>query len=421
LNSSQRAVLYAAYLIHSATRGRGFITRIRATCNEILPGFSPQRPTIYKWVQRYDANGGHNVIFKPNSTRTGISNKLSVAGVRDLQETCLGKNYRGVANSFQFDSKHGVGKIDVSPWMVKKSSRDAGQELSLPIKIGLRSFTPHHLRVRTFVCDTFLANRLRGFLKKMIFSDEMPWPMTLNFNSKNDVIIVAKGQRAVTNLHHRAKGDEKACFSLHWSISQFGVLYFVLYEENMDMALFENFMVDKMAPALEEAKLDFSVFVHDHVSNSRQKFPQKTMDSVFGKDKWLKHPPAICKIGTGNFRHVDFVWSKGKNKGKRCVYDREIFKPAEICECKLEKGIYADLAADMNICENAQGMLRKMVNDMIKNNEISYGSSVKSKMKAVATAIEKLNSNQTYWQKLFGTLRKRYKWISDNGGQKYAA
>jgi len=278
----------------------------------------------------------------------------------------------------------------------------------------------HHLRVRTFVCDHLKNRKEENFLQKMIFSDEQSWPITLDFNIKNDVIIVPKGMRSKTNLHHRSKGDSKAAFSLHWDICYDGVLYFILYEGGMDMKRYEDF-VKELSPKIEEKKLEFSVYVHDHVSCSRQKFPEETMNKVFGEGKWLRHPPPICRVGTGKFNHINFVWSKGKNKGKRCEYKREIEVPADVCECELESGIYADLAADMNICENAQGVLRKKVNELVKEGVCEYRGSVQKKMAVVRQAIVNLDSDKDFWHKLFGTLRKRYTWISENNGIKYNA
>jgi len=141
MDSSKRAVLYTAYLCCRDNRSFGFVHRVQQKCEEFLFGFSPHPRTITLWCSRYDENGGAIVPFRNNPTRSGVPIKLTAAGVKDVQQFCLGKNYRGVSKSKKFPGKHGV-NVTISDKTVSVWSRVAGQELSSPKKIGLRGFTP---------------------------------------------------------------------------------------------------------------------------------------------------------------------------------------------------------------------------------------------------------------------------------------
>ena len=124
LSPSQKAILFAAWHRYRATPSYGQNVRIQALCEELMPGFSPNRKAIERWRAKWTANGGE---FTMDEEQRGQTNPraLSEDGMADLKEKMLEQNCRHVASSMMFEGKHGD-MVNICANTVMKWAKDAG-------------------------------------------------------------------------------------------------------------------------------------------------------------------------------------------------------------------------------------------------------------------------------------------------------
>ena len=93
-------------------------------------------------------------------------------------------------------------------------------------------------------------------------------------------------------------------------------------------------------------------------------------------------------------------------------------KHCDTCECKFEPKDFPALSPELNPAENAQNQLRKVVQDLCGEPDSPswIHSNLWGKMDILRTAIARLDADKDYWQKLFKSLKKDYKWVSENDG-----
>ena len=87
----------------------------------------------------------------------------------------------------------------------------------------------------------------------------------------------------------------------------------------------------------------------------------------------LLHPP--CKIKSGKMINIDYV----RKSGTRVKYSRPEYVPKKRCTCAITEDLYPTASADMNLAENAQGMLRKIVKDMIDAGDCQWRGNAQKK------------------------------------------
>ena len=246
----------------------------------------------------------------------------------------------------------------------------------------------------------------------MICADEFGVPITLSPNKKNDVLYVDKGQQAVTNIFSHTKGDDTNAFSCFIAATKHGFLTTRMYTDKFDVPMFHKILRKNVAPALDDFKHEFSVFVHDHVTNSSDLYDEKTMDNVFGNGKWLQHCPKICREFRGKMSHV-------KATDKRCAYIRKVNEPKLVCECESKEVCYPSSSPEMNVAENIISEIKRRLWIACRDKKQTWKGSVKNKMKVLQSVMHELDEDKEYFERLFVSIPKRYRWIGSHNGDIY--
>lgn len=417
LSTSQKAMLFGSFRACLLSGGRSKLTkRVMVKCEADFSGWVPNRNTVMMWIKKWSENDDEFTAAEKVRENLKRPRVLSDTGTADLLAAAAGSNYRRVAKKMKFEGVDGTLKR-VSRETVKRWTSPT-LELSEPKTTRIRHHTAHHRRFRKEIAG-LVMRKPASFALNMHFSDEMSIPIAITPNKKNDVILVPKGSRSSTNIRRVTKGSDKQCFSLFWVITRHGVLTYDLYVNNFDMQFFEALLYDKVQPAIQSAKQrgeKVSVFVHDNVSNSRS-YPEDALNDIYGRSHHWRHSPPICKVKSGEKQHIAY----DRKDGRHIEYDRDEYVACEECECRVREGVYASASPDMNLAENAQGMLRQMLEEMIRDGDIEWRGSPKKKMELFKTVIEKLHNDKSYWKRLFESCQKRYKWIYDNDGDIYDA
>jgi len=412
---SHLAILYAAYRrdMKHDSRKWGRCDRMLDFCLECEDDFFMERHTISHWVERWNKNDGY-FCYGDLPRVTSGPRVLTAHGRSELSKVLPGSNYRTEAKDHKFESSTG-GMVSVSRKTVKREADSQNLVLSLPKKKKIRAHYPHHKRGRVLFCR-YVVKQPDSYVLGITFSDEMLWPITFSANPKNDVILVPAGTQKTTNISRHTKGDEAQAFSSFQMIDQYGLVVFYCYTERFTVDFFYKLNEETVAPALKtrkDAGVTFTVSIHDHVTNSMKLFVPSKMDAVYGRDKWMQHCPPICR------EHDGWIYIK-ERKGCK-AHKRKHMVPCEECVCEMKQPLIPSSSPDLFLVENMQGYLRQLVGERIKRGEVEWKGSVQKKMKIVKDTVRKLDLDKAYFTKLYGSLRKRYQWVADHGGELYSA
>jgi len=411
LTVDQLAVMYAGFTSHPRRYGRKIA--IWEICSRGDHPFNPGHTTIIRWCKRWTANGGHFCYGDLPRVSSG-NTRLSPLGKKAVVKRALGSNYRQTARDFTFNGKNRK-QIIVERRVVKRLTDKAGYVLSYPKTKKIRCWTDHHLRGRT-VFTGIAAGKGDRFCLGFVYSDEMAWPVTFGYNSKNDVILVRKGQQRFTNIQRRTKGDGAQAFSSFIMIDQYGIICSLLFTERFTIPFYHSLLENTVKPALKkrrEERKHFSVAIHDHVTNSSELFEEKKMNDCFGVSKWVQHSTPLCREQDGFIDVAEVL-------GKRRAHKRKNMVPCVVCECKMTELRYPSASPDLNFAENVQGNLKRIVGEKIRKKNVAWRGSVAKKMKIVQDTINELDADKEYFRLLFGSVRKTYNWVHTHNGQLYS-
>jgi len=406
-------MIYTAYRRERNNPLFGRFQRMSVFLLETEPGFAPARLTLSRWWQRFEENGGSFCVDERKKPTSGTY-KLSPLGMKAVLKRSRGSNYRRTARDFNFQGAKGE-LVKISRETVKKYATRGGLVLSLPKERLIRTHFPHHLRLRSLFCR-YVSQESFEFCRGLVFSDEMLWPITFGFNKRNDVILVEEGQQKITNIIRRTKGDRAQAFSSFIMIDEFGFVCSKLFTEKFTIDFWHALLIDVVEPAITQRLLDgksFTASIHDWVTNSGRLFDKQRMDNCFGVGKWFPHTPKICRVEDG---YIVIEATKTRKQ-----HNRKRMSPAEICDCKVTQPAYPSASPDLNLAENVQGYLQQLVREKIRRERVVWSGSVKKKMKILQDVINELDTDKAYFRKLLGTVRKRYRWVANNGGAVYDA
>jgi len=313
--------------------------------------------TVRKWAARWSADNEWR-FFTTHLPRPGRPPILSAAGRTAAAAAILGNTCRGTVRKRKFEAADGEGDVPISRQTLSRIAVAEKYEISTPKRRRIRVHFSHHRIFRVSHCRAGLTKDDR-FLNGLWYSDEQPYPVTLGFNSKNDIQWVTEGTRSTTNHHRHSKGDDKKAFNLWWVVSPQGVVCFLLYQNFMNVDFFHELMMTYVKPARNTADgtlWPLTAFYHDKVTNSNDLFDPTVMDECCGKGRWLQFSPAVCREDRGKKIHVEAT-------DRACAYDR---KQTEAClECKCDdtspQMLVPTASPELNIAENAQGeLLRRL-------------------------------------------------------------
>lgn len=416
MNESQKAVLYAAYRACFQARSYGWNGRMAKYCEVSTLHFKLRHETITRWVTKWEAAGGA-IQMKENSRKFN-ARKLSVGGYASLRRATKGSTQRAVAREKRFDDKSASNPrimTTISPRTVARHAKMSGLVISEPKNRRIRKHFAHHLRFRVRLGAH--VGRTVDVGRDMMVSDEFGVPLTLSPNKKNDTFYVEAGTQPTTNIHTHTKADDANIFSLFLIATQHGILLTHMFTQKFDVAFFHDLLRKQVRPAIvkfRRNKFSFSFFIHDHVTNSSDLFNPELMDIVFGKQKWLQHIPRICREFKGKTVQIE--------RTDRCrAYTRKVTEPCDPCLCECKEQCYPSSSPDMNVAENIIAELRRRLWLSVKSGENVWRGRVKNKMKIVQGIVDELNKDKEYFAKLFGSVQKRYRWISEHNGDIYDA
>jgi hypothetical protein len=104
----------------------------------------------------------------------------------------------------------------------------------------------------------------------------------------------------------------------------------------------------------------------------------------------------------------------------RMKYQRRhrVQKRCNPCECKFAFEHFPALSPELNLAENTQNQLRKVVQDLCSEDDCPtwIHSNTYGKMDILRKAISRLDADKQYRQKLIKSLKKDYKWVAENDG-----
>jgi len=387
------------------------VTRIIAEC--AMKGVVFHRNVVGRWREKWKGLGWQFDI-SPKKKAMGYNSKLSQAGRAAVCRTSLGSNQRKVARGGGFESRGDPDvKVAISRQTVARINKAAGQQISEPKIVGIRTHFDHHRKMRVIHCKFIVR---QPSVDGLWYADEQKWPITLSPNKKNDIFYVPAGQRSVTNIHRRTKADTTQCFSLFWTVCAGGVVCCHLYDQKMDVSFFHEVLHDYVAGRVERyrknrSKFALKWFYHDHVTNSSDLFATDVMDEVFGEGRWLQHCPPICRDQDG------FIDVAASSDGSRKAYKRKRMVPRADCECKVESdAIVASSSPELNIAESAQGYLRQLVVEDHLTGTVRWVGKKKDKMQIVRDKVVWLDKQKKYWRTLFDSVKPRAQEVIDSGG-----
>ncbi len=211
------------------------------------------------------------VYTASDAPRSGRKRKWSAVEEDAAAKKLLGSNFRRVERESQFETVSG----EMKPMSQRKLKRVAEEHQLVvcePKLVRIQEHNVHQKLARKMYCSFWLSLTLEKF-SRMVYSDEMSFPVTLGVNKTNDVIVVPVGQQKTSNHLRQTKGASHACFSLWWANDESGILCYHLYTDKFSVELFHMLLKTKLQPVLEEMrrkKKPLSYFYHDKVTNSKQ-------------------------------------------------------------------------------------------------------------------------------------------------------
>ena len=164
-------------------------------------------------------------------------------------------------------------------------------------------------------------------------------------------------------------------------------------------------------PSYNRSVVKLQHFYHDHVTNSTELYDEDEMNAAVGTGKWIQFAPKLCRVPDGRM----WIDETDKRKG----HWRKQTKPNPNCRCAAtDNGKQVPSSSpDLNLAEYAQGMLRKMLNDAIRDGSEVWRGSVKKKMQVIMRLVNQLNGNKAFFKKLWaGHPARLQKCLATDGG-----
>ena len=79
-------------------------------------------------------------------------------------------------------------------------------------------------------------------------------------------------------------------------------------------------------------------------------------------------------------------------------------------------GVVPSASPELNLAENAQGYLKELVKERIRNGEVEWRGNAKKKMAVLEEEIEQLNKKKSYWRALFADNAPRCREVVEKKG-----
>lgn len=407
----QRAHIYSELKDEEDKADYGSIQRVRKRLREKF-GITVSKNSLIISRKKYRAEGWQFMDQK-RSPGGGRKRKFSDAALDEMKDQLKGSNARRVSKKLKFERRSDGKKVKVNRMTLSRLANKENLVLSQPKVKGIRVHADHHKKMRVSHAKWFL-NLPDAHKMGVWYSDEIPFYIQPKPNVKNDVIFVEKGQQPSTNVHRHHKGDSSQLFSLWWTINKLGVVAVRVYTENMGVDYFQEVLRSELKPVVhryDRSRQKLRHWYHDHVTNSSKLYDTEEMDEVFGAGRWLQFAPKICREPDGQ------MWIEPT--AKRRGFFRAKSKAKTECSCIPTNGgaQVPSSSPDLNLAEYAQGMLRTMLNDSIRDGEEEWRGNVTKKMAVVKRLVNKLNDDKPFFRKLWdGHSRRCQKVVESEGG-----
>ncbi len=223
----------------TATRGKIFAIletsrndpprgRVSACIQELQDrwNFTTSPLTIRRSIAKYEENG---YIFdgkdRPHPGRKRI---IGAVGEAEIAHELLSQPLRKVARSGTLFEDAEGGQVIVKRGTLRNVARRLDLVVAQPKRVRISHHYSHHKRARVSYSDFYLE--LSEFVRRRIlYADEMSFPMGLSFNPKNSVFMVQRGLESKSNIHRVTKGSEGKFCSLFLVCNYWGIVCYFLF------------------------------------------------------------------------------------------------------------------------------------------------------------------------------------------------
>ncbi len=240
-STETRALIYA---VLSETRGNPTHGRAAEARRKLstIHNVTVSAQTMQRALQKYESNG--YVYTGKDSPGRGRKRVLGAVGDAELAHELRSQPLRKVARSgMTFESVDGT-HIVPSRTSMQRSAARSDLVVSLPKRVRISHHCAHHKASRTSYC-THWCELSQNVVRRMLYGDEMSFPMHVNFNPKNDVIMVIKGQQSHTNVHRYTKGAEGKFVSLFLVCNYWGIVCWHVFFEKFNKKITNRLFWEK--------------------------------------------------------------------------------------------------------------------------------------------------------------------------------
>ncbi len=368
--------------------------------------------TLGNHIARYEANG--YVFTVKDSPRSGRKRLLGEIGVAEVVHELRTQPTRKVARSAALFESASGDQITVSRGTLRNVAAREGLVVSLPKTLRISNHCAHHLAARVAYCRFWLLLS-QAQQRRIVYADEMNFPMTVSFNAKNDVISVPKGQQSTTNLHRVAKGSTGKFCSIFLTCNFWGVVsYYVFFEKFTKRFYQGTILPEHVKPLLRNLRghhRTASFYYHDGATHQDLHDDEKLCDDVFGNCSVIPFMPPICLVDAGREHITPY---------NREAYWRKKSMPSEECLCEFKEMSVASASPELNLVENANGYLRYIWEQQCgPNGPLTWGGGRKKRIDVLEKCIQILSEDKSFFQKMYDGAPERHKFVAENNGAMY--
>ncbi len=285
--------------------------------------------TVMRWLRKYEANG--YVFSGKDAPGRGRKRMLGAVGDAEVAYELRRQPLRKVARSgMTFESADGEECIP-SRRTLQRSASLSNLVVALPKRVRISHHCAHHKATRTVYC-TLWCELSQLVVRRMLYADEMSFPMHVDFNPKNDVFMVPKGQQAESNRHRYSKGEEGKFVSLFLVCNYWGIVAWHVFFVKFDRRFYtDTLLLEILKPrikVLTATSKKPSFYYHDHATNGDLHDDEKMCDNVFGSCKVIPFCKKICRGSKGR----EYIEPKNAQP-----YWRAKSLPKAVCDCELKE------------------------------------------------------------------------------------
>ncbi len=367
---------------------------------------------LQRAVVKYENNG--YVFDVRDAPRSGRKRILGIVGDDEVKIELRKQPLRKVARTRKsFESAKGV-EVVVSRTTLQRSAKVSGLVVSIPKRVRISYHCSHHKCSRMVYCKLW-SDITQYRLRRMLYGDEMSFPMHVSFNSKNDVFMVAAGQQPFTNIHRYTKGDEGKFVSLYLVCNYWGIVAWYVFFEKFTKRLYQDTLLSKILKpriqTLRRCGQSPTLYYHDHATNSDLHDDEKMIDSVFGTCKVIPFCKPICNEQQGR----EFIEPEDRKS-----YWRAKIRPKKVCTCEMNELAVPSASPTLNLVENVNGYLRTVwQRECGPNGGLSWYGGKKRRIDVLDKCIRIVNSDKSFFRKLYDHAHIRHEHVATNGGDLY--